>query len=204
VSKVARDITERKRVDEELKWKNALFEAQTSSILDGILVVDEAWPEAPAKPAAERPAGNTRRKSPPIRDDARQLAMGRGPWSRTPAQFAEKVAHLASQPDGSLPRRARAEGRDGAGPVFGARVYGKDRKILRAHLDLSATSPRANRAEIMPARESEEKFRQIGRASSRTCFWIDLAGHAADATMSARPMKRNLGSDRRRAVIYRI
>jgi len=39
-SKVARDITERKQAEEELRWKTALLEAQVESALDGILVVD--------------------------------------------------------------------------------------------------------------------------------------------------------------------
>ncbi len=36
----ARDITERKRSQDELIWKTALLEAQVDATLDGILVVD--------------------------------------------------------------------------------------------------------------------------------------------------------------------
>ena len=36
----ARDITERKRSQDELVWKTALLEAQVDSTLDGIMVVD--------------------------------------------------------------------------------------------------------------------------------------------------------------------
>jgi PAS domain S-box-containing protein len=35
-----RDITQRKRAEEELRWKTAFLEAQTNASLDGILVVD--------------------------------------------------------------------------------------------------------------------------------------------------------------------
>jgi len=40
VSKVARDITGRKKTEEQLLWKTAFFEAQANSALDGILIVD--------------------------------------------------------------------------------------------------------------------------------------------------------------------
>jgi diguanylate cyclase (GGDEF)-like protein/PAS domain S-box-containing protein len=37
----ARDITDRKRAEEALRWKTALFEAQVNASIDGILVVDK-------------------------------------------------------------------------------------------------------------------------------------------------------------------
>ncbi len=40
-SKIARDITEQKRIDAELRFKSAFLEAQANSTLDGIQVVDE-------------------------------------------------------------------------------------------------------------------------------------------------------------------
>ncbi|OPY89221.1 MAG: Blue-light-activated protein [Syntrophus sp. PtaU1.Bin208] len=38
---ILQDITERKRAEEELRWKTALLEAQLNTSIDGILVVDE-------------------------------------------------------------------------------------------------------------------------------------------------------------------
>ncbi len=38
---IKQDITERKRVESELRWKTAFLEAQTEAILDGVLVVDD-------------------------------------------------------------------------------------------------------------------------------------------------------------------
>jgi len=38
---VSRDITDRKRAEDELRWKTAFLEAQVETSLDGILVVDE-------------------------------------------------------------------------------------------------------------------------------------------------------------------
>jgi PAS domain S-box-containing protein len=40
VSKILRDITERKQAEDQLRWRTAFFEAQVNSALDGIMVVD--------------------------------------------------------------------------------------------------------------------------------------------------------------------
>jgi PAS domain S-box-containing protein len=94
---IARDITERKRTEEQLLWKTAFFEAQIYSALDGILVVDgegrkilqnqrmaDLWniPEEFAKDV----------------DDRKQFE-----WVtkqiKNSRQFVEKVAHLHANPD---------------------------------------------------------------------------------------------------------
>ena len=97
VSKVARDITERKRAEEELRWKTALLEAQVDSALDGILVVDnqgkqilrnqrldELWKIPPHL------AGN--------QDDAAQVRFVTS-RAKNPGEFAGKIAYLYSHPD---------------------------------------------------------------------------------------------------------
>ena len=97
VSKVARDITERKRAEEELRWKTALLEAQVDSALDGILVVDnqgkqilrnqrldELWKIPPHL------AGN--------QDDAAQVQFVAS-RAKNPGEFAGKIAYLYSHPN---------------------------------------------------------------------------------------------------------
>ena len=92
-----RDITERKRVEEQLLWKTAFFEAQVNSALDGILVVDRdgktilqnqrmaaLWNFSPEVAANldDRPRREWA---------ARQI--------RNPEAFAEKVAYLNAHPE---------------------------------------------------------------------------------------------------------
>ena len=94
---IERDVTEKKKAEEQLVWKTALFEAQVHSSLDGILVVDgegrkilqnqrmiELW-EIPQEFADET-------------EDTRQLQ-----WvikqNAHPEVFAEKIAYLLSHPD---------------------------------------------------------------------------------------------------------
>jgi two-component system cell cycle sensor histidine kinase/response regulator CckA len=91
------DITERKRVEQELRWKTTFLEAKVDSAPDGVLVVDnqgkiilqnrrlnELW-KFPKQIAEDQ-------------DDAGRLqfALSR---AKNPKQFAEKVAYLYSHPD---------------------------------------------------------------------------------------------------------
>ncbi len=97
VQGMLRDVTERKRADEELRWKTAFFEAQVDSALDGILVVDargkkilqnrrfnELW-KFPADIAAEK-------------DDRRQREYAIS-QTRNPQEFAERVDWLYAHPE---------------------------------------------------------------------------------------------------------
>ncbi len=94
-----RDITQRKREEEELRWKTAFFEAQVHSSVDGILVVDGRGKKIlqnqrcadlfklPAHVVAEE-------------DGEKQI-----PWltgrTQDPARFIQTVAHLNAHPDES-------------------------------------------------------------------------------------------------------
>jgi PAS domain S-box-containing protein len=97
VSKVARDITERKHSEQQLLWKTAFFEAQANSSLDGVLIVDskgkmilqnqrmiDLW-NLPQDFAHET-------------DDRLRLE-----WVtkqvKNPGEFAEKVAYLYAHPE---------------------------------------------------------------------------------------------------------
>ncbi|HSI08369.1 MAG TPA: PAS domain S-box protein [Rariglobus sp.] len=93
----ARDITERKRSQEELIWKTALLEAQVDSTLDGVLVVDTTGkkilqnrrflemfnvPEAIA-----------------CDDDNTKMLQHAVNQMKAPQQFRERVAYLYGHPD---------------------------------------------------------------------------------------------------------
>jgi PAS domain S-box-containing protein len=92
-----RDITERKKSEEQLRWKTAFFEAQVNSALDGILVVDsegkkilqnqrmvDLW-NIPSELAEEL-------------DDQRQLDWVTN-QTKNPQEFARKVAYLHTRPN---------------------------------------------------------------------------------------------------------
>jgi two-component system cell cycle sensor histidine kinase/response regulator CckA len=128
VKTINTDITERKRAEEELRWKTALFEAQMDSSLDGMLVVNsagrkiiqnqrmsEVWkiPRAIAESA----------------DDAEQVrfVMNR---TKDPKAFGAKVAYLYAHPDeisrdeielvdGTVLDRYSAPVKDKAGNYYG-------------------------------------------------------------------------------------
>jgi PAS domain S-box-containing protein len=94
---IVTDITERKRAEEELRWKTAILEAQVDSSLDGILVVDsqgrqilqnqrmiDLW-KIPA-----HIAGN--------KDDAEQVKFVTQ-RTKKPEQFLAKMTYLYSHPN---------------------------------------------------------------------------------------------------------
>ena len=96
VLSMVQDVTERKRVEEELRWKTAFLEAQVNSSPDGILLVDkdgkkflqnqrtiELWkipPEIAGDP-----------------DDAKQVQFVMQ-QTRNPRQFVERVSNLYTHP----------------------------------------------------------------------------------------------------------
>jgi two-component system, cell cycle sensor histidine kinase and response regulator CckA len=92
-----RNITERKRAEEELRWKTAFLEAQVDSALDGILVVDNQ-----GKKILQNQRMNELWKIPPPiaedKDDAAQVQFITS-QTKNPQPFADKVAYLYSHPD---------------------------------------------------------------------------------------------------------
>jgi len=126
--KLQHDIAERKRVEEELRWKTAFLEAQVDSALDGILVVDgqgkkilqnhrldELW-KIPPQIAANK-------------GDAAQISFIASQL-KNPKEFTDKVAHLYAHPDevsrdeidlidGTILDRYSSPVRDKAGKYFG-------------------------------------------------------------------------------------
>ena len=94
---IVRDITERKKIEEQLLWKTAFFEAQVHSSLDGILVVDGQGNKILQN---QRMADlwNIPREIAEDVDDRQQLE-----WVsrqvKNPRQFGEKVAYLQAHSD---------------------------------------------------------------------------------------------------------
>ncbi|VVB72846.1 Methyl sulfide methyltransferase-associated sensor [uncultured archaeon] len=123
------DITDRKRTEDELRWKTAMLEAQVETSLDGILVVDNH---------GERIITNqqllTILKVPPqISNEKNDKALLSYVTSKTrdPEKFLEKVMHLYSHQDETS--RDEIEFKDGkvldrySSPVIGrdGRNYGR-------------------------------------------------------------------------------
>jgi signal transduction histidine kinase/DNA-binding response OmpR family regulator len=129
------DITERKRAEEELRWRTTLFEALMESSVDGILVVDSQ-----GKKILQNQRINELWKIPQDiaenMNDAGQLEFATS-RVKNPKQFAEKVAHLNSHPDevgrdeievvdGTLLERTSWPIRDKAEKYYGRIWYFRD------------------------------------------------------------------------------
>jgi PAS domain S-box-containing protein len=94
---IKQDITERKRAEEELRWKTALLEAQVHSSLDGILVVDEQSSQVIKNQRFDEVWKIPR----PIADDPDDQKSLQFATSQTkhPQQFIENIAYLYSHPE---------------------------------------------------------------------------------------------------------
>jgi PAS domain S-box-containing protein len=94
---VAKDVTESRRAEEELRWKTAFLEAQVSSSPDGIIVVDQQG----RKILQNRRTAELFKIPRHIvddKDDKTQLQWVTD-MTRNPEVFFERVAHLNAHPD---------------------------------------------------------------------------------------------------------
>jgi PAS domain S-box-containing protein len=166
---MVRDITERKRAEEQLLWKTAFLEAQVHSALDGIMVVDserklilqnhrlnELWNNPDAFVI-----GNTS----PQRLDivTRQV--------KNPKSFTEKIDWLYEHPDetsrdeielidGKILDRYSAPVRDRAGKFYG-RIW--------------------NFRDITEQKRTETRFRRLVDSNAQGVFFWKITGEITDA-----------------------
>lgn len=94
---VQSDITERKRVEDELHWKTTFLEASVESALDGILLVDSQ-----GKKILQNQCLNDLWKIPAaIVQDSNVVAQFQfaAKQTKNPKEYSDKVIHLYSHPD---------------------------------------------------------------------------------------------------------
>ncbi len=128
VSKVARDITERKRAAEVLRWRTAFFEAQVDSSPDAVLVVDRQNRIILRNERLDRLFKVPKEIAED--DDDFKLLRHVTRQARDPEQFTARVMHLYEHPDetgldeielvdGTFLDRYSAPVRDKAGVYYG-------------------------------------------------------------------------------------
>jgi len=159
MSGIVQDITERKRAEEELRWKSAFLEAQVDSALDGILVVNSQ---------GKRILQNQRLiqllKIPEhivLDDDDDKLLQYVTQQTKDPQQFLERVRYLYGHPDEDRPRRNRAGRRNDPGSLFRAGA-GPGGKILRKNLDFSRHHPASKTGRTIPPGSKNGVPRPVG------------------------------------------
>ena len=128
VSKVVRDISERKKNEVQLLWKTTMLEAQLDSSIDGILVVDSLGKKILQNRRMHELWKIPRHVVEDL-DDARQVEFVTR-QTKNPRQFIERVAYLYAHPDetsqdeielvdGTILDRYSAPVRDRAGKYYG-------------------------------------------------------------------------------------
>ena len=164
-----RDITERKKSEQQLLWKTAFFEAQVNSGLDGTLIVDsegkkilqnqrmvELW-NIPADFADEA-------------DDERRLEWVAS-QVKNPGQFKERVAYLYAHPN----EISRDELELINGKFFdrySAPVRGKDGKDYGRIWTYR---------DITPRKQSEARFRRLVDSNAQGVFFFNMKGEISGA-----------------------
>jgi len=94
---IERDITEAKKVEAQLLWKTAFFEAQVNSALDAIIVVDNEGKKVLENPQMSVLWNHPREILAEV--DHRRRLEWVASLIKNPRQFAENVAYLYAHPD---------------------------------------------------------------------------------------------------------
>ena len=96
---IAEDITEHKRVEDQLKWKSAFLEAQVNAALDGILVIDKNGMKI-SQNQRFIDLWNIPKEIADEADHRRRFAWIKS-QIKNPEPFATRVAYLYEHPDES-------------------------------------------------------------------------------------------------------
>ena len=122
------DVSEPRRIEEELRWRTALFEAQLDAAIDGILVVDTSGKKIIQNRRMQE-IWKIPREFADDKDDAAQLKYCTD-RTKSPRKFVEKVQYLYAHPtevsedeielvDGTMLERYSAPVWDKAGKLYG-------------------------------------------------------------------------------------
>jgi len=162
---IQRDITERKRIAEDLLWRTAFFEALVASALDGILVVDRQ-----GKKILLNPRMNELWKIPPeIAESGEDSLLVDHIASQTkdPGQFKKRVAEIYADPeqigrdefelaDGTILDRFSSPVRDKDGHHYG-----------RIWTFSDVTAERIREEKLSRSLEQEKEFAEKARSGER-------------------------------------
>lgn len=166
---IIRDITERKKAEEELKWKTAFLESQVEAGIDGVLVVDSEGKRI----LINRRLLEMWRVPDPIRDEKNDEPLLQYVVSRTknPQQFLDKVLYLYSHrdetsrdeiefKDGTVFDRYSSPVKDRCGTYFG-RIWAFRDITERRKMDEAI-------------RKSHEQTRKILESITESYYQLDL------------------------------
>ncbi len=167
-----RDLTDRRKAEEQLIWKTAFFEAKVHSSPDGILIVDSAgkkilqnqrmidlW-NIPPEVASESDV-----------DHQMEWVINQ---VKNPRQFSEKVAYLQAHPDEiSQDEVELINGK--ALDRYSAPVWGKDGKYYGRIWSFRDVTER---------RRGEARFRRLVDSNAQGVFFWNAKGEVTDANDS--------------------
>jgi len=162
---IQRDVTERRRMQEALRWRTAFFEAQVNCAFDGVLVMDSQ-----GKRVVQNQQFSDLYKIPAEilerGDEAEQLRFVLT-QVKDPRGFADKLAYLASHPDevshdeielldGTILDRYTAPVLDALGNYYGRILTYRD-----------VTEDRKHEEQLAEALARQKEFAQEAQAGNR-------------------------------------